>query len=435
MRNAPMCRAEVALAIGTLALIVSLHGISDANARSDLEPNRQSGVDPIIMPLRERPDFLDGSSFTVKPRAYLLDRSRDSGADVSGLALGGAMAFQSGWWLDRLRLSTTAYTTQKLYGPSGKDGTQLFKPGPESFSVLAEANIDLRLTEDAGVRLGRQRLDLPYLGAHDIRMVPNTFEALVLGNVATEGLAYMTGYVDGIKRKNDDRFISMSEAAGAEGTDEGLAFAGARYKTTAGASFGVLYQHSFETFSTLYAIAEAPFALNESTTLKSFLQYTDQRSEGDALIGDFQTSMIAAKLELQRDAWTWRLAASTTDDEKGIQKPYGNPANYLSVIVEDFDRAGEDAWLIGMSYDFGRTGLGDLSLFTNVVSGNTPDSGPSASVDQTEYNLTVDYRFREHWAEGLWIRIRGAYIDQDESMGGDDFFDFRVILNYEFQLL
>jgi hypothetical protein len=27
--------------------------------------------------------------------------------------------------------------------------------------------------------------------------------------------------------------------------------------------------------------------------------------------------------------------------------PYGNPANYLSVIVEDFDRAGEDAWMIG----------------------------------------------------------------------------------------
>jgi hypothetical protein len=145
--------------------------------------------------------------------------------------------------------------------------------------------------------------------------------------------------------------------------------------------------------------------------------------------------MVSAKLELRRGLWAWRLAASSTDDEKGIQKPYGNPANYLSVIVDDFDRAGEEAWLAGLSYDFQRVGAGDLSLFANVVSGDTPDSGSSASPDETEYDLTLDYRLRERWAEGLWVRVRGAYIDQDEDLGGDDFFDFRIILNYEFDLL
>jgi hypothetical protein len=431
----PRARAARALCCG--ALLAAAPGLSaqPEHGRLDDEPNQQSGVVPVIEAHRERSSFLDGSKLVLRPRSYLLDRNRDSGKDSVGLALGGALAYQSGWWLDRLRFAATGYTSQKLYGPSDKDGTLLFKPGQESFSVLGEANVTLRLAEDTGIRLGRQRLELPYLGSHDIRMVPNTFEALAIGNVADTGLAYMAGYVDRIKRKNDDDFVSMSEAAGAAGSDEGLGFAGARYKTAAGGNLGAIYQHSFETFSTLYATAEYPFVLDNETTLKAFLQYTDQGSHGDALIGDFDTSMVSAKLELRRGLWAWRLAASSTDDEKGIQKPYGNPANYLSVIVDDFDRAGEDAWLAGLSYDFQRVGAGDLSLFANVVSGDTPDSGSSASPDETEYDLTLDYRLRESWAEGLWMRVRGAYIDQDEDLGGDDFFDFRIILNYEFDLL
>jgi hypothetical protein len=34
------------------------------------------------------------------------------------------------------------------------------------------------------------------------------------------------------------------------------------------------------------------------------------------------------------------------------------PANYLSVIINDFDRAGEDAFSVGYSYDFGQVGAG-----------------------------------------------------------------------------
>jgi hypothetical protein len=169
--------------------------------------------------------------------------------------------------------------------------------------------------------------------------------------------------------------------------------------------------------------------------LKGFLQYTDQRSTGDQLIGNFDTNMLAAKLELKQADFTWRIGFSTTDENSGIQKPYGNPANYLSVIVDDFDRAGEDAWLLGMSYDFKRVGMGDLSMFANIVSGDTPDSGVNASPDETEYDITFDYRLKEGAAKGVWLRVRTAIVDQDESAGGDDFVDFRIIVNYDYDLL
>lgn len=150
------------------------------------------------------------------------------------------------------------------------------------------------------------------------------------------------------------------------------------------------------------------------------------------MIGEFDTNLLSAKVEYSAGNATIRLGASATGSERGIQKPYGNPANYLSVIVEDFDRAGEDAWMIGGNYNFQRLGPGELSMFANVVTGNTPDSGPNASPDETEYDLTADYRIKEGPAKNLWVRVRAALIDQDEASGGDDFLDFRVIVNWDF---
>jgi hypothetical protein len=65
---------------------------------------------------------------------------------------------------------------KKLYGPSDKDGTQLFKPGPESFSVFSEAYATVRLGGDHGVHIGRQSIDLPYMGKHDLRNDPEYFQ-------------------------------------------------------------------------------------------------------------------------------------------------------------------------------------------------------------------------------------------------------------------
>lgn len=401
---------------------------------ADLEPNQQSSVETLPLEDRERAAFWDDSTLVLKPRTYYLQRDRDTKQDNVGWALGGALEYHSGWYRDQLRFSATVYTSQKLYGPSDKDGTLLFKPGPKSFTVLGEANLTWRFAKQQGIRVGRQRFELPYLGSHDIRMVPNTFEAIAIGNTSKTGLAYMAGYVDSIKRKNDDHFIPMSQAAGAANSDEGVGFAGARYKTQDGTLVGAIYQHTFNVFDTFFAKIEHPFTL-KSSKLKAYLQYTDQRSVGDQLIGDFDTNLLAGKLELKQDNITWRVALSTTGENSGIQKPYGNPANYLSVIVDDFDRAGEDAWLIGMSYDFKRVAIGELSAFGNIVHGDTPDSGSNASPDETEYDITVDYRMKEGWTDRIWLRVRTAYIDQDEAAGGDDFFDFRIIVNYDYDLL
>jgi hypothetical protein len=408
----------------------------DGESAVGFEPNQQNELRPVTIEVYRPPGFLSGSTLAIKPRAYYLNRNRDANPDNVGFALGGSVEYRSGWWEDRIQVGATLFTSQDIYGPEDKDGTLLFKPGPEGFTVLGEAQITLRFADQVGMRFGRQFLDLPYLGKHDIRMVPNTFEAIAVGNTSPTGLAWIGGYVDAIKRKNDDDFVPMSVAAGADGSDDGVAFGGVRYIYPDGTQIAAVNHYSFNTFNTFFAKAEKNFFLESGLTLGANVQFTTQTSLGDELIGDFDTNMAAVKLSLANETTTWRIALSSTDNERGIQKPYGNPANYLSVIVEDFDRAGEDAWLIGADHDFGRVGIGDLSIFGNIVSGDTPDEGPGASADQVEYDFTLDYRMKQGWTDRIWLRVRAAYIDQDSDFpGADNFLDFRIIVNYDFDTL
>ena len=430
-------------AAGALALLAVLTTAGDARAqqqdtiRVGVEPNQDDEVEVIAIPSERDDDFFSGSSLSLKPRSYLLDRSRDVNPDNVGWSVGGGVEWKSGWWLDRIRLAATGSFAPVVYGPEEKDGTGLWQPGPEGIAVLSELNATVRFAEQTGLRVGRQRFELPYLGSHDIRMIPNTFEAVVVSDVSTalDNLAWIVGYVNRIKLKNSDEFVPMSEAAGVEDEDRGVLMAGLKYLFPGGLKLSITNQHTFDIFNTFFAKAETEVALSGDWSVGLNLQYTDQRDVGDAFGGDFETGLISGKVELNYARTTFRVAASSTGDQRGMFKPYGNPSNYLSVIVDDFDRAGEDAWLVGLTHDFGQVGPGELSTFANVVHGNTPDSGANASPDETEYDLTVDWHLNRSWSDRIWVRVRGAYIDQDEDVGGDDFFDFRIIINYDYDIL
>ena len=402
----------------------------------DDEPNQQDVFESLGAESERSRWFLDGAELVFRPRTYYLHRDYDVANTRAGWALGGGLEFRSGWWQDRVRFGATLSTSQKLYGPSDKDGTQLFKPGPESFSVVSEAYATIRLAGDHGIRVGRQSLDLPYLGKHDLRMIPNTFEAVGIGNRPGDGFAYMAGYVDAIKYKDSDEFIAMSEAAGAEGTDDGLTFIGARYRMPDQSVYGILHQRTPDLFETTFAKAEKHVDVTDESSLWADISYTTQRSVGEARIGDFSTHLISARLEYITGPQKFRVGMSRTDEGGGIKKPYGNPANYLSIIINDFDRAGEDAVTLGYSLDMGQVGPGRLSFFANMVWGDTPDSGPIASPDANEFDLTVDWRLNQGWSEKLWVRLRAAWVNQDDAYpNSDDLFDFRIIVNYDFNLL
>lgn len=236
-----------------------------------------------------------------------------------------------------------------------------------------------------------------------------------------------------MKRRNQTSFIHMSEAAGAVDTDKGLSMIGGLYTPSEFFNIGAINHHAWDVMNIFYTEANGKWALTDEFALKVSGQYTRQKSIGNELTGDIDTGVIGTRAALSYKNAILNLAYTSTDDEQRIRSPYGGYPGYISLMISDFNRAGEDAWLVGLSYNFSRFGLDELSGFINYANSDTPDNGTSASPDQQEFDITLDYVFDTPALDGLWIRARAAHLDQDGA-GAIDVDDYRVILNYSLAL-
>jgi len=394
---------------------------------------RKTSVFPAIKSnLETQSPFWSDTYFNAKFRSYYLNRNRDQSNDSEAWTYGGALEYKSGLWKDFLQVGATVYTSQKIAGPLDKDGTLLLKPGQHGFVSLGEAYLLGRISEGLELKLFRQTLNLPYLNKHDTRMVPNTFEAYILTH-PNSSLKWVMGYVRKMKKKDSDQFEYISETAGFKGTDKGQALLGARYSFTEHTDIGAVNYFTEDYMNTFYTEANHVFFPEDKIPVHVSLQYTNQQSSGSELDGDFNTYSVGGKFSLSYQGLSLTTAVTTTGKNRGIQKPFGGTPSYLSIMIEDFDRAGEDAWLIGLSYHFKQLGLEGLSAYTNYAYGNTPDSGSIASPDQSEWDVTIDYKPQHPLLDGLWLRLRRASVNRNNS--GEDLTDYRIILNYEMQFL
>jgi hypothetical protein len=69
--------------------------------------------------------------------------------------MGGALAYRSGWLLDRLQVGTTFYWSDHLYSPKDKDGTLLLKPGQHGYTVLGQLFGRVKLFDENFINLYR----------------------------------------------------------------------------------------------------------------------------------------------------------------------------------------------------------------------------------------------------------------------------------------
>jgi len=387
---------------------------------------------PRVTELKEL--YWDRATLTLKPRSYYLNKQRNGTSDRVAWAAGGSLEYKTGLYHDTISTGATVYTTQKLYGPRDKDGTRLLRDGQKEITVLGEAYVDIRLNKTINARLYRQGLNLPYLSKNDTRMIPNTFEAYSLTSKRTGSrFSYGIGHVTKMKKLDKSSFKYMSDIAGAGGTKKGLSVAGARYALSKTLNGGITNHYAWDVMNTFYIEGNSAWDLKNDVALRISGQYTRQQSVGDELIGDFNTSVYGLKLGASYRNAILSIAYTSTDKDQDISSPFGGYPGYASVIIKDFDRAGEDAWLIGLSYNASELGLDGLSVFANYVDGDTPDSGSAASPDQQELDITADYYFPKTFIDGLWLRTRVALLNQ-EGPDATDQQDYRIILNYTFPL-
>lgn len=388
--------------------------------------------------LTKLPPFFRDTELELNARNYYFHRHRTDGSRAEAWAIGGSLAYRSGWLKDVFRIGAQVYTSQRIIGKRHRDGTLLLEPGQKGYTVLGQAYAQLKFLENR-VTLFRQTFDLPYVNKRDNRMTPNTFEAYTIKGVFERAFthgsaAYIAGHVTRIKNRNDDQFISMSDAAGASSAgDQGLTMLGARVQPVKGLTFGAIDYHVNDVINILYAAADYTHPVTEQLKLRFQFQFTDQRSVGShELTGaSFDTRVYGGRLALSYRNATFRVAFSTTDEEEDIRSPYGSYPGYLSLMRKDFNRAGEDAWGVGLSYHFKGLGAEGLSMFANYAQGrHARDPQTSLSrPDHEELNLTIDYRFQQKALKGLWLRVRGAVLNVEDQWRKSR--ELRVIFNYD----
>jgi outer membrane porin, OprD family len=387
------------------------------------------------------PPFIRDTQLDFKFRTFDFERDNDGIIDTDGSndnkawAVGGAIDYQSGYLFDRISIGASYYTSQRINGERNEGGTNLLEPVQNGFDVLGQSYINYKLNDNLNLRAYRSSFNLPYLNRDDSRMVPNTHEGYTItGLNAIPKVDFIAGYIDKMKTRNSDSFKHLSEIAGATGSKDGLVMAGARYRYNDNSNFGVINYYSIDIMNIFYTEANHLINITNDIPLKLSAQFTDQRSIGSEDIGRFDTRTGSVKASISYHGAVLTAAASMTDDNSGIRSPYGGRPGFLSIMIEDFDRADEDAWLIGLAYDFSYIGINGLSAYTNFAKGYTPDSGSIASPDQSEIDITIDYRPEISFLKGMWIRYRYANLDQNGA-GAIDKVDNRIILNWEVPLL
>jgi hypothetical protein len=382
--------------------------------------------------------FVQDAEVTAHFRTYYLDRNKPDGSDSAAWAAGGWLGYQSGWLVNLFRVGVVGYTSQPVWAPHDKDGTLLLKPGQEGYSVFGQAYGAVKLWDQVFTGY-RQLVNEPEVNPQDNRMTPNTFEGYTLAGQVGD-VKYFGGYLTKMKKRNSDAFVDMASAAGAlPGESEHMYLGGVRFAPQKDLTFRLSAYHVSDVLSSIYGDVDWITPLSDDFKLRLGAQYMSQRSDGaDRLTGtSFDTWSGGVKVDLISGGATLTVAYNQTGTGAAYNSPYGSWAGYTSMIVRDFDRAGEKAFLIGGTYDFTAVNVPGLQVNGAAVFGrdaiDPSTRGPLA--DENEYDFTLDYRFTAktwpEWARPFWIRARAVRIE--DKLGGhtDVTTDYRVIVNYE----
>jgi hypothetical protein len=140
---------------------------------------------------------------------------------------------------------------------------------------------------------------------------------------------------------------------------------------------------------------------------------------------DFDAHQWGVKAEVAIAGALLTAAYTDAGGDRDMTAPWSGYPGYTSVQVEDFNRDGEDAWLLRAGYSF--ASVPGLSMYGLYVDGSKPDSPTDYAKD--EYDLNLQWAPPEGTFKGLQVRLRYGEVSQDDP-GNSKLDDFRVMVYY-----
>ena len=387
----------------------------------------------ILLAGEEKPPWITDANFVFKLRTYEFERHSSAAISDEALAVGGEAMFETGHIADLVRIGAGYHFSKGVNTAPQPDATGLLAADGGDVSVVSSAFIKLGHDDRLAGWLGRHSFNLPYLNRNDSRMIPFTHEAYVIGRIGTD-FDWSVAHFSKVKPWASEEFVSMSEAAGAIGTDKGVSAAATDIMIAEETNVFLLALYGWDTFSTYYAEGNWwPPGLGDRD-LKFGTQYARQASVGKELLGKFDTSQFGLKVTAGFGSLHTRLSYTQSGRGAELRNPWGGNPYYNEMMLEGFDRPGERAWRLAVTLTgtpWGRSAWsGDVSI------GHGYDARQEESLvnlpSVNEVDVTIDYRPQSGPLNGLWLRVRYA-----ESESSDDIRrrNIRLILNYELPVL
>ncbi len=389
--------------------------------------------------LRDAPAFFRGTDLRFNSRTYLLDEDQFGFNEPTALTTGGVLVYQSGYIADFFQLRGALYTSQPIYANAYAGDTQNVTPDGDQITVLGQAAGKFKF---AGQELtaGRQLVRTPYVNPYDVRMIPLTFEGIVMvPEDHLQSFEYIASYLTRYKPRDSSEFSSFSEGLGIDG-DEGMWIGGASY-SGGGLNLGFSNYFINNALNTAYGEIDylAVDGEHHGLSLRVGINYLDQRTVGEDLIAGapYDTYQASARIVGSYGGLVVGISASQTGDAADIQKPFGFSSSYTAMIITNFEQASVRAFLIQGSYDFEEIGLAGVKFHAAWGRGYGEDLAANGGfASQEELDLRLAYE--PHYSQLQGLRVEVEYIDWkvfDLDYPSDDLSQLRAIVNYSVPLL
>ncbi len=382
--------------------------------------------------------FLEDSKVQLNLRNYYLEKkAQEFNNDNAAWSQGGSLAYQSGKFQELVSVKAEYFMSTNLYNPSDSTESQSSTAEQENYGVLGVLNPIVDLPESR-LSLYRQRYNYAYLNDQFSRMTPNTFEGYSISTSPIDNdhkVQYIFGYIDKIKQRNAQDFISMSEAAGVVDGNKGSVIGGLLYTPDDRHSTGIGNFYTEDALNIFYTESQYRRSITKEVSYSLSGQFSEQRSIGDNLLTDedFRTYMWGIRNALSYNNFILKLSFNSNSSDQNLRSPFGSYPSYTSTIIDDFNRAGESSWQTALSYNFSRIGFDGASISTsytkghNAISEETGEDLPNIQ----ELDLTIDLKPESGFLKDFWFRIRGAHRSEINAESSDE---LRLIINYEIPL-
>ncbi|UPT76937.1 OprD family porin [Sulfurovum sp. XGS-02] len=422
--------------------------------------------------------LLSGGVISGQLKAMYIISDKDNGwAPNNGSGYLGTLKYVTPEVLDGLKFGAAFYVNGDT-GLTDWDGDKKNALGMftnvegDEKSLLGEVYLEYK-NDKFRFKGGRQILNTP-LTQIKWSLMPNFYEAYMLGAEKVNGFSFELGYISrmsygsraatdwgligektktaGVARPMETQsatgiaqaeFHDLAEGAGVNEDTNGMTVAGATYTGIKGLKVSLWDYYAWDIANMLYADVDYKFPVAKGTNLALSAQYLQQDEIGDKLAGTLNYSLTGVKANIGNKKWSVYAAYNKSNDEdndgntlikSGFLNAWGtDPAYTSSLFSRNAYRQDVSAYKVGGHYTIMK-GLKLMASYANY--GKSKTTGYAglnlvASNDATETDIILAYKPTKAWTIKVFNAIRTSEYDSS-AVVEKKMNHFRVIASYNF---